>query len=84
MFFFFFLIKVITEITEFLFQLCHSFFCDPDLWSEFVSLEFNRSFVIVFPGTGVILEILPVFVDLIPIMQHHDAGGPDAVLVTFS
>lgn len=49
-----FFIKVIAEIWEFLFQLCHRLFCDPDLWFEFVSLEFNRSFVIVFPGIGVI------------------------------
>jgi len=49
-----FFIKVITEIQEFLFQLWHWPFCDPDLRSEFVSLEVNRSSVIVFPGISTI------------------------------
>lgn len=49
-----FFIKVITEVRKFLFQLCHRAFCDPDLWSEFVSYEVSRSFVSVFSGISMI------------------------------
>lgn len=49
-----FFIKVITEVGEFLFQVCHRPFYDPDLWSEFVSYEVSRSFVTVFSGISMI------------------------------